>query len=115
METMKCFFANIPYDIQIANEKYYQTIFYVVFRILGLFIEAESRTSAGRIDAVAVTDRFIHLFEFKIDGSADDALAQIRDRDYFRKYASDPRVKVLVGVNFSTATRNIGEWKTTPA
>ena len=50
---MKIFFADIPYDIQLANEKYYQTIFYIVFRLIGLRIEAEARTSIGRIDAVA--------------------------------------------------------------
>jgi hypothetical protein len=107
------FFANVPYDIQLKHERYFQTIFHVIFTLIGVSIGSEVRTEKGRIDAVAVTDRFIHLFEFKIDGSADDALAQIRERDYFRKYASDPREKVLVGVNFSTATRNIGEWKTT--
>ena len=60
LETMKIFFASIPYDIAIAQEKYYQTIFYTVFNVLGSMMDAEARTNTGRIDAVAKTDNYIH-------------------------------------------------------
>ena len=112
LEKMKCFFANIPYDIQIANEKYYQTIFFIIFRLIGLFIEAEARTSIGRIDAVAQTEKYIYIFEFKLNGSADEALKQIHDKAYYQKYLGSDREIILVGANFSTKSRNIGEWKT---
>jgi hypothetical protein len=112
METMKGFFANIPYDIQIANEKYYQTLFFIIFRLIGLYIEAEARTNKGRIDAVAQVGKYAYIFEFKLDGSAEEALAQIRDREYFQKYRNSGREIVLIGAGFSTKSRNIAEWKT---
>jgi hypothetical protein len=115
MEKMTCFFANIPYDIQIANEKYYQTIFFIIFRLLGLFIEAECRTNIGRIDAVVQTENRVYIFEFKLDKTADEALQQIRDRDYYRKFQDDSREIVLIGANFSTQSRNIESWRTEPA
>jgi hypothetical protein len=112
LEKMKCFFARIPYDIQIANEKYYQTIFFIIFRLIGLFIEAESRTNKGRIDAVVQTEKYIYLFEFKLDGSVDDALKQIREKEYFQKYQDSDKEIILIGANFSTEIRNIESWKT---
>jgi len=112
MEKMKLFFANIPNDIHIAQEKYYQTIFFIVFRLIGLRIEAESSTNIGYIDAVAQTDKYIYIFEFKLNRTADEALTQIHDRKYYQKYQNSGKEIILVGVNFSTDTRNIESWKT---
>jgi hypothetical protein len=112
MKEMQKFFVNIPYDIQIANEKYYQTIFYIIFRLIGLFIEAEARTSTGRIDAVAQTDEYVYVFEFKLDGKPDEALNQIHEKEYHRGYLESGKKVVLVGANFSTEKRNIESWKT---
>ncbi len=111
MDKMKKFFVNIPYDIQIDREKYYQTIFYVIFRLIGLFIEAESRTSTGRIDAVAQTDDYIYIFEFKLDGEPEEALEQIRKKEYHHKYRDSGKQIILVGANFSTDKRNIESWE----
>jgi hypothetical protein len=112
LEKMKCFFENIPYDIQIANEKYYQTIFFIIFRLIGLFIEAEARTSIGRIDAVAQTGKYVYIFEFKLNRSAAEALKQIHDREYYQKYLGSGREVILVGAKFSTKKHNIADWKT---
>jgi hypothetical protein len=105
---LRAFFADIPYDIQLDNEKYYQTIFYLVFRLLGLHITCEVRTENGRIDAVVKTAQRIYLFEFKLKGTARSALKQIKDKRYFEKYLSDGRPIVLVGAAFSPKTRNLG-------
>jgi hypothetical protein len=112
LEKMKLFFANIPYDIQIANEKYYQTIFFIIFRLIGLFIEAEARTSIGRIDAVAQTEKYVYIFEFKLNHSATEALKQIHDKEYYQKYLGSGREIILVGAKFSTKKHNIADWKT---
>jgi len=114
-ETMSVFFANIPYDIQIRSEKYYQSIFYLVFSLLGLRVEAEVRTNRGRIDAVAHSSHTVYVFEFKLDGTADEALAQCRENDYARRYRGQRRKVLLVGVPFDTATRNLGAWRAEPA
>jgi hypothetical protein len=112
MEKIKHFFENIPCDIQIENEKYYQTIFFIIFRLIGLFIEAEARTSIGRIDAVAQTEKYVYIFEFKLNRSSTEALKQIHDREYYRKYLGSGREIILIGAKFSTKKHNIADWKT---
>jgi len=103
--------ANIPYDIQIRQEKYYQTIFYLIFKLIGLEIDAEVRTSRGRIDAVIEMPDRIHIFEFKLDGSAQEALAQIRERAYLARYRQEGRPLTLIGVSFDARQRGIDEWR----
>ena len=112
MGKMKIFFADVPYDIQLANEKYYQTIFYIVFRLIGLRIAAEARTSIGRIDAVAQTDKYVYIFEFKLNRSSAEALKQIHDKEYYQKYLGSGREIILIGAKFSTKKHNIADWKT---
>ncbi len=111
MEKMRQFFVNIPYDIQIANEKYYQTIFYIVFRLIGLFIDAEARTGTGRIDAAAQTEDYVYVFEFKLDKEPEEALKQIREKQYHHKYLDSGKEIMLVGASFSTEKRNIASWR----
>jgi hypothetical protein len=111
MDKLKLFFTNIPNDIHIGREKYYQTIFFIVFRLIGLRIEAECSTNIGYIDAVAQTDKYIYIFEFKLNKSPDAALKQIHDKGYFQKFINSDKAVILVGANFSTKTRNIESWK----
>jgi hypothetical protein len=107
---LRVFFADIPYDIQLSNEKYYQTIFYLVFRIIGLDVDCEVRTEAGRIDAVVKTSARIFVFEFKLHGTAEEALEQIHQRRYHEKYTADGREMYLVGAAFDPETRNLERW-----
>ncbi|MDO9517730.1 MAG: AAA family ATPase [Methanosarcinaceae archaeon] len=106
-DTLRIFFANIPYDLHINKEKYYQTIFYLVFSLIGLKIEAEVKTNKGRIDAVVI-DKDVHIFEFKFDGKKEAALDQIKDKRYYEKYQGSGKDIYLFGVEF--AERNVGEW-----
>ncbi len=109
-ETLQVFFADIPYDIQLSQEKYYQSIFYLIFKLIGLHIDAEVRTNRGRIDAVIEMDAGVFIFEFKLDGSADEALAQIKARGYAEKYAARDDV-TLIGEAFSTEKRGVEAWE----
>ncbi len=106
---LRVLLANIPYEIHIEREKYYQSIFYLIFKLIGLQIDAEVRTNRGRIDAVVETEEAVFLFEFKLDGSAEEALAQIKARGYAEKYGLREAV-YLVGVNFGTQERGVVEW-----
>jgi hypothetical protein len=115
LTTLRSFFAGIPYDIALANEKYYQTIFFTVFKLLGVAVEAETRTSEGRIDAVVKTKTDIFVFEFKLRDTAEAALNQIREKRYFEPYLSDGRRVTLVGVAFAAETRNLDRWLIEPA
>ena len=108
---LRAFFAGISYELNNRTERHYQTIFYLVFKLLGQFAETEVRSAKGRADAVVKTADYIYVFEFKLDGSADQALAQINDRGYLIPYTVDGRKLVKIGVNFDPAQRNIGDWK----
>jgi hypothetical protein len=111
---LKTFFAKVPNTITIANEKYYQTIFFTVFTLIGAMIEAEVSTNIGRIDAVVKTAKDIFIFEFKLHGTAEDAMAQIRDLRYAERYYDDVRRVTIIGVAFDPAERNLGRWLIEP-
>lgn len=110
LEELKIFFANVPYNITLKNEKYYQTIFFVVFKLLGTFVEAEVHTNRGRIDAVLQTKDHIFVMEFKLHGDAEQAMAQIHEKQYAQKYQGSDKCVTLVGVGFDPDTRNLSTW-----
>ena len=111
LETMKVFFAKVPYDIHLKDENNFQMLFYLVFMLLGISIIAESKTNNGRIDAVATNDDFVFVFEFKLNKSDVIALRQIKDRDYYRRYMNSGKKIFLVGVNFDKDSGQIDSWK----
>jgi len=107
---LNTFLASINYELHIRQEKYYQTIFYLIFKLIGLEIDAEVHTSWGRIDAVIETENDIFLFEFKLDGRAEKALQQIKEKEYFSRYRLSGKTLHLLGVNFELEKRGVGEW-----
>ena len=107
---MQTYFSSIPYDLQNKKEKHFQTIFYLIFSLLGQYIKTEVKTATGRVDAVATTADTVYLFEMKVDKSAEEALQQINDKGYLIPYKLDGRRVVKVGLNFSTTTRTLQEW-----
>ena len=107
---LEVFFAGFPYDLHRKNENNFQNIFFALFRLLGYYVEAESRTNNGRIDAVVQTGQWIYLFEFKIDRNAAEALSQIKNKDYLRKYMQSGKKVFLIGANFSSEDGQISDW-----
>ncbi len=115
---MQSFLAGIPYDLENKSEKHFQTIIYLIFSLLGYYTRAEVKSAAGRADAVCWTKDRIYVFEFKVDGSAEEALRQIDDKGYLIPYRAESlcadnaaaKELVKVGVNISTKTRTIDEW-----
>jgi len=112
--TLDSFFANIDYDLHLKQEKYYQTIFYLIFLMIGMQVSAEVKTGQGRIDAVVELADHIFLFEFKLDKDAATALQQIKDSAYHEKYVRKGKPITLVGANFDSNRRKVSEWKTEP-
>ena len=108
---LRAFFAGIPYELNDKTERHYQAVFYLVFRLLGQYIEVEERSAKGRADAIVKTKDFVYAFEFKLNGSADDALKQIDDRRYLLPYTVDHRQLIKIGVSFNSVERNVGDWK----
>lgn len=110
LERTRSFFASIPYDLENNWEKHYQTVFYLLFRLMGQYVDAEVKSAIGRADVVVKMTDAIYVFEFKVDGSAEEALAQINSKQYVIPYKADGRRVVKIGANFDSATRTIGEW-----
>lgn len=109
-DILKTFFASVPYTIQIPQEQYYQSIFYVVLTLIGAYVQAEVTTNNGRIDCTIITDQQIYIFEFKLHDTAESALKQIEDKKYYQKYLQDNKQIFLIGVSFDVKERNIGQW-----
>ena len=107
---LEAFFADIPYELNDQTERHYQVIFYLVFKLMGQFTEAEVRSARGRADAVVKTPKYIYVFEFKLKGTAEEALKQIDEKGYLIPYQADGREIVKVGVEFSTESRNLHRW-----
>lgn len=110
LERLRCFFADFPYELNTKTERHYQVVFYLVFKLMGQFTEAEVRSARGRADAVVKTADYTYVFEFKLNGSAEAALQQIEEKGYSFPYGADGRKLVKVGVSFDAEQRNLGEW-----
>ena len=107
---LKVFFAKTPYDLIKDTENHYQTVVFIICRLLGYYSEAEYKIVNGRIDMVIKTKDYIYVFEFKFDKSAKEALEQIDSKDYPLAFQQDERKLYKVGVNFSSQTKNINEY-----
>jgi hypothetical protein len=103
-------FADTPYELVKDLENHYQNVIFIIAKLVGLYVKAEYHTSHGRIDLVLQTDGYTYVMEFKLDGTAEEALAQINDKNYALPFAVDNRKLIKVGVNFSSTTRNIDRW-----
>lgn len=110
LKTMKTFFASVPYDLIKDTENHYQTVIFIICKLIGFIVEAEYKIVNGRIDMIVRTDNFLYLFEFKFDKSAKEALQQIDSKDYPLAFQQDERKLYKIGVNFSSQTKNIDEY-----
>lgn len=77
LRRLQSFFADTPYELIRDLEVHYQNVLFIVFRLVGFYVKAEYHTSEGRVDLVLQTDRYIYVMEFKLEGSAEEALQQI--------------------------------------
>lgn len=107
---LQSFFADTPYELVRELELHYQNVLFIVYKLIGFYVKAEYHTSQGRIDLVLQTDKFIYLMEFKFEGTAEEALRQINEKNYALPFASDPRKLFKIGINFSNEMRNIERW-----
>ena len=110
MERLQSFLADCPYELAKDIKLHYQNVLFIVFRLAGLYTKVEYHTSRGRIDLVLQTDSYVYVMEFKLDGSAEQALQQIEEKQYALPFAKDSRKVYTIGVNFSSKTRNIDRW-----
>ena len=111
LRQMQIFLVGVPYELVRDDENYYQTVIYLLCRLIGFYTQAEYHTSYGRIDMVLQTSDYLYIFEFKIDLPAKVGARQIEERDYALPFASDPRKLFRVAVSFNTEKRNINAWQ----
>ena len=118
MERMQAIIAGVPYDNLPVyklklREQNYQTAVYLIFKLMGQFVQSEIHCAKGRADCIVHTKDTIYIFEFKLMsvGSADDAIAQIKEKGYASQFKADGKKIILVGSSFDEAERTIGEWK----
>ncbi len=107
---LRSFFADTPYELIRDLELHYQNVLFIVFKLVGFYTKVEYHTSEGRIDLVLQTDKFVYIMEFKLDGTAEEALRQIDEKHYAQPFENGDRKLFKVGVNFSAQTRNIEKW-----
>ena len=111
------FLSSIPYTMrrkedEKERERYFQYTFYLIMRLISVYtVYTEKVQSQGRVDCIVETPQYVYIFEFKLDGTADEALQQIKDKGYAREYASDKRQVFKIGASFSSETGTIGDWK----
>ncbi len=101
-------FKSIPYQIwQNENEHYYHALVHLTFRLLGIYSESEVQSADGRLDALVQLQNYVYCFEFKLDGSAELALQQIKDKGYLQPFLQQNKTCIGIGLNFSTITKKV--------
>ena len=110
LEHMRTYMATIPYDLENHSEKHYQTIFYLMFSFLNIYIRTEVKSAIGRADAVMHMPDTIYVFELKVDKSAEEALAQIDEKGYMLPYRTEGKRLVKIGISFDSTQRTISDW-----
>ena len=105
------FLSTIPYCDNTKFEGHYQQVFYIIFSLLGYYVDVEVRTPRGRVDIVLRTKTTLYLMELKLDKSAGEAMEQIDLKNYPERFAlcGLPVVKVAVSIDSERCT--IGDWK----
>ena len=111
------FLSDIPYSMrrkenEREKERYFHYTFYLLLRLVSVYtVYTEKQQSEGRVDCIIETDAYVYIFEFKLDGTADEALRQIGEKGYARPYLDDPRKLYRIGVSFSSETGTVDDWK----
>ncbi len=112
IETINAILAAIPYEhICGQDEHYYHTVFYLMLSASGVLVQTEPLTSIGRIDMEVYFPNKIYIVELKCNQSAEQAIAQIKEKKYFEKHLHSGKKIILLGINFSTAERRIKDWR----
>ena len=115
------FLSSIPYTMrrkenEREKERYFHYTFFLLLRLVSVYtVYTEKEQSGGRVDCIVETDNYVYIFEFKLDGTADEALRQIEEKGYALPYLADKRKLYRIGVSFSSETGTVEEWKLEPS
>ena len=110
LNILKAYLASISNRLSNKNERDFQTVFYLIFNLIGAYIKVEEDSAIGRADAVLHFPDAVYVFELKYDGSADEALKQIDNKGYLIPYSAEGKRLYKIGINYDSEQRTIGEW-----
>ncbi len=110
-EILQSVFASVPYQIFKTEEAYFHSLTHVVLQLTSTVVFSEVATNKGRMDMVLSTSAHIYIFEFKISGTAKEALAQIEKQGYAERFAATGKTIHLLGVVFEGTSRSVKEWE----
>ena len=111
VDSINSVLGNVPYDLwRRGDERTFHTLVHLLFSLLGVIVQSEVHTAAGRCDALVQLENYIYAFEFKVDAPAEAALRQIVQRGYLTPFADDPRERLAVGISFDRASRQVVDW-----
>lgn len=108
---MRAYLASISNRLANKSEKDFQTVFYLIFNLMGAYIKVESDSAIGRADAVIHMPATTYVVELKFDKTAEEAVRQIDEKGYLIPYSADGKKLVKVGINYSSKDRTIDDWK----
>jgi len=111
MTRLQAIFADGSYTMQGDREVYFQNCMAVILKMLGFYVEVERTTSNGRIDVTIQTREYVYIMELKRNGTADEAIRQIREKRYADAFLADSRKLYVIGIAFSSDSRRLEEWK----
>ena len=111
LRRLQTFLSTIPYCDNTRYEGHYQQMFYIIFSLLGSFVDVEVRTPRGRVDVVLRTKTTLYVMELKLDKTAGEAMEQINLKNYPERFALCGLPVVKVAINFDSERCTIGEWK----
>ena len=110
MTLLRAYLSSISNRLSNKNERDFQTVFYLIFNLMGANIRVEEESAIGRADAVVYMPDAVYVFELKFDGSAESALKQIDEKGYLIPYTADGKRLVKIGVNYDSTQRTIVDW-----
>ncbi|MGN0206160.1 MAG: AAA family ATPase, partial [Muribaculaceae bacterium] len=110
---LQTFLDTVPYCDNANSEGHYQQMLYIIFSLMGYYLDVEVHTAKGRVDLVIHAPQALYIIEIKLNKSAEAALEQIELKQYDKRFALLNLPVVKVGVNFSTEARNITDWTIT--
>ena len=111
LQLLQTFLSTIPQCDNTDYEGHYQSLLYVIFSLLGFYVDVEVRTPRGRVDVVLRTHSSLYVIELKLDKTADAAMQQIDLKNYPERFALCGLPIVKVGINFDRERRTLGEWR----
>ena len=110
LRRLQTFLSTIPYCDNTRYEGHYQQMFYIIFSLLGSFVDVEVRTPRGRVDVVLRTKTTLYVMELKLDKTAGEAMEQINLKNYPERFALCGLPVVKVAINFDSERGTIGDW-----